>query len=164
MTTRQPPRIKVFTTRGSIDKTYSAGRLEVGVPQVQRILQNGRIWADCEVESLCRKDSLNLDDEDRARIVRHVRKESCEHVLIVHGTDTMTQTARALEDVDGKTIVLVGAVQPALFRDSDAAFNVGAAVMAVSLLPCGVYVAMHGRIFDPDKTRKNHDADRFEPL
>jgi len=65
VTTWEPSRIKIFTTGGSIDKTYTAGRLEVGGPHVQRIVHDGRVHGDYEVEPLCRKNSLDLDDEDR---------------------------------------------------------------------------------------------------
>jgi L-asparaginase len=60
-------------------------------------------------------------------------------------------------------IVLTGAMQPARFRFTDAIFNIGCAVMAVQLLPAGVYVTMNGRIFDPRRTVKNREQNRFEP-
>ena len=74
----------------------------------------------------------------------------------------MVETARVLLDVPGKTIVLTGAMQPARFRDSDAVFNIGAAIGAVASLPHGVYLAMNGRVFDPRRTRKNREKNRFE--
>jgi L-asparaginase len=64
--------------------------------------------------------------------------------------------------MEGKTIVLTGAMTPARFKSSDAAFNVGTAVAAVQLLPAGVYVVINGRIFDPGKIRKNRELNRFE--
>ena len=74
----------------------------------------------------------------------------------------MVETARALGGVEGKVIVLTGALNPALFRGSDAVFNVGCAVGAVQALPDGVYIAMNGRIWDPARVRKNVEANRFE--
>ncbi len=65
-------------------------------------------------------------------------------------------------DVPGKTIVFTGAMQPARFRNTDATFNIGVAVGAVSSLPHGVYLAMNGRIFDPRRTRKNREKHCFE--
>jgi L-asparaginase len=53
-------------------------------------------------------------------------------------------------------------MQPAKFKSSDAEFNVGFAVAAVQTLPFGVYIAMNGRIFDPDKVRKHRELNRFE--
>ena len=79
-------------------------------------------------------------------------------------TDTMTDTAKRLSDISGKTIVLTGAMAPARFKSSDAAFNIGGAVTAVQILPEGVYIAMNGRIFDPDKIRKNREKNMFEEM
>ena len=57
---------------------------------------------------------------------------------------------------------LTGAMQPAAFKHSDAAFNVGFALAAVQLLPHGVYIAMNGRMFAGDKAVKNMELGRFE--
>ena len=65
---------------------------------------------------------------------------------------------------NGKTIVLTGAMQPARFHRSDAVFNVGVSIGAVSALPQGVYLCMNGKIFHPDRVRKNRDLGRFEEI
>jgi L-asparaginase len=93
-----------------------------------------------------------------------IAAQDARYVLITHGTDTMVDTAKALASIEGKTIVLTGALNPARFRGSDAEFNIGTAVGAVQSLPPGVYVAMNGRIWDPLKVRKNVDANRFEAV
>jgi L-asparaginase len=76
----------------------------------------------------------------------------------------MIETARALARIPGKVVVLTGSLSPARFKNSDAVFNVAAAVAAVQCLPPGVYLAMNGRIFSPDKVRKNREANRFEEI
>jgi L-asparaginase len=53
-------------------------------------------------------------------------------------------------------------MQPAAFKETDAAFNVGCAILALQILPEGVYVAMNGRVYDPHQARKNTTIDRFE--
>ena len=85
-------------------------------------------------------------------------------MLVTHGTDSMVETARVLAGIEGKTIVLTGALSPARFEGSDAEFNIGCAVGAVQSLPAGTYIAMNGRIWDPLKVRKNVDANRFEAI
>ena len=55
-------------------------------------------------------------------------------------------------ELTGKTIVLTGSLAPARFRLTDAIFNLGCAVGAAAGSPAGVYIAMHGRIFDPSRT------------
>lgn len=155
--------IKIFTTGGSIDKRYSTQESDfvVGPPQVERILREGNATFDYEVESLLRKDSLDVTSDDRQRIVERVRATPHRLVVITHGTDTMVDTALALASIPGKVIVLTGAMQPAAFQETDASFNVGCAIAAVQLLPDGVYLAMNGRIFDPQTTRKNVTRERF---
>ncbi len=158
--------IKIFTTGGTIDKIYfdAKSSFEVGAPQIGHLLDDANVVFEYEVRPIMQKDSLDLTDEDRALIVETIMGDACDKVLITHGTDTMVDTARALGDVGGKTIVLVGSMQPARFRVTDAIFNIGYAIAALQLLPAGVYVAMNGQIFDPLKTRKNVDENRFEQL
>jgi L-asparaginase len=76
----------------------------------------------------------------------------------------MVRTAQVLYDIKDKTIVFTGAMLPALFRGSDAVFNMGCATMAVQTLPAGVYIVINGRVFDPQKTKKNLQLKRFETV
>ena len=109
-----------------------------------------------------RKDSLDLTEADRAAIVAAVRACDASRVLVTHGTDTMVETARALLAVRGKTVVLTGAMQPATQRDSDAVFNIGFAIGVLANAAPGVYVAINGRVFEPEHARKNRTLNRFE--
>ena len=156
--------IKVFTTGGTIDKVYFDARsnYEIGDPQIRVILDDVGVTVDVEVETLMRKDSLDLTDEDRALIAEHVRTDACDRILITHGTDTMAETARALGDTGDKVVVFVGSLSPARFKGSDAEFNIGFALAAVQLVPPGAYVAMNGHIFRADAVTKNRSANRFE--
>ena len=159
-------KLKFITTGGTIDKIYfdAKSEYEVGSPQIVEILKEAHATFEFEVESILRKDSLDLTDEDRGLIQRKIEGEACERIVVTHGTDTMIQTAKALQGVAGKTIVLTGSMQPARFKSTDAAFNVGVAIGAVQVLPPGVYIAMNGQIFDPAKARKNVADSRFERI
>ena len=157
--------ITVFTTGGTIDKVYfdAKSQYEVGESNVQLLFKEMNVGFEYRVESILRKDSLEMTDNDRALILDKVRHESCQKILITHGTDTMIETARVLQQhVTDKTIVLTGAMQPALFRNSDAVFNIGCALGVLQARNSGVYVVMNGLIFDPSHARKNRDAARFE--
>ena len=158
--------IKVFTTGGTIDKTYfdAKSEYEVGDPQIIDILRIANVAAEYEIETLLRKDSLDLTEDDRTFIVDRIRRDPFERILITHGTDTMVDTASALADLPNKTIVLVGSLTPAQFRDSDAAFNIGFAFAAVQTLSPGVYITMNGRVFDPHSVRKNRKRNQFEEV
>ena len=156
--------MQILTTGGTIDKIYfdANSEFQVGEPAIERLLQEANVSFSYDVRSILRKDSLELTDEDRALIRRHVIDTDHNQVLITHGTDTMVDTALALSDVTGKTVVLTGAMQPARVHSSDAVFNIGCAVAATQMLDPGIYIAMHGRVFDPSQTRKNLRAQRFE--
>ena len=156
----------ILTTGGTIDKVYfdAAFEFEVGDPTVPHIFEDVSADIDYELISLFRKDSLEITDEDRAKIRTACEESSHRQILITHGTDTMTQTAEELQGLPDKIIVLTGAMAPARFRVTDAIFNVGAAVGALQSLTEGVYLAMNGRIFEAGTVRKNRDAGRFEKL
>jgi len=160
----QRMKIHFITTGGTIDKVYfdAKSEYEIGSPQVAEVLKEANVVFDFEIEAVLAKDSLEMTDEDRRLIRERVLASPCEKIVVTHGTDSMVETARTLLDVPGKTIVLTGAMQPARFRDSDAVFNIGVAIGAVCSLPHGIYLAMNGRIFDPRRTRKNRERNRFE--
>jgi len=157
-------KVKIFTTGGTIDKVYfdQKSDYQVGDPQATGVLERANVVLDYEVESILRKDSLDLTDEDRELIRKKVESTSLERVVITHGTDTMIDTAKVLNTISSKTIVMTGSMYPAQFRDSDAVFNIGCAVTAVQILDPGVYIAMNGRIFEPNQVQKNIELNRFE--
>ena len=161
-----PAPVAVFTTGGTIDKLYFDAKSDyaVGDPQIGLILKEACAQVPYTLTQIFQKDSLDLTDEDRAVIASHVEDADAPKVVITHGTDTMVETAQVLQPMPDKTVVLVGALNPARFKNSDAVFNIGFAMAAVQTLPPGVYIAMNGRIFDPARTRKNVDANRFETV
>lgn len=158
--------LTIVTTGGTIDKIYfdDKSTFQIGAPQIGEILEALGVAFSFEVVSVLRKDSLHLDEGDRALVRATIERQPHHHVLVTHGTDTMVETAQALNGIAGKVIVLTGALNPALFKGSDAVFNIGCAVGAVQTLPDGVYIAMNGRVWDPSRVRKNREANRFEPV
>jgi len=157
--------IKIFTTGGTLDKIYFDAKSEfhIGDPIAAALLEEANVNFDYDIESLLKKDSIDMDTADRELIRNTVANVNHDRILITHGTDSMVETAQALLDIDAKTIVLFGAMQPARMRFSDAMYNLGFACAAVQLLPQGVHLAMNGQIFDPRKVAKNRAQSRFEP-
>ena len=158
--------IRIFTTGGTFDKVYfdALSEFRFGDTIVGELLTEANVGFAYEIETLLQKDSLDIDDADRASIREAVERVAETMIVITHGTDTLVETARALAGIDAKTIVLFGAMQPARMRRTDAMYNLGVATAAVQLLPPGVHIAMHGQIFAPDQVRKNRARGRFEPL
>lgn len=158
--------IAIFTTGGTIDKVYfdAKGNYHVGSPMVRELLVHARLPVMPTITELLRKDSLEMTAADRQAVREAVAACPAQRILVTHGTDTMVATARHLEGLEGKTIVLTGALQPGRFSDSDAAFNLGLAFGAVQLCSAGVYVVANGTVFPSDRVRKNLELNCFEPL
>lgn len=156
--------VLVLTTGGTIDKNYFDALSEYQIVDsgIPALLTEARVTLPHRVEEVCRKDSLELTDADRAEIARRARDAAETRIVITHGTDTMTDTAQLLATtVPGKTIVLTGALSPARFAETDAPFNLGMAFAAAQIAPPGVYIAMSGQLFDGLKVRKDRAAGRF---
>ena len=157
-------KIKFFAVGGTIDKVYFDKRSEyqVGESMLNEVLKQANVSFDYECESLIHKDSLDMTDEDRQFLFDKIESDEHEYIVVTHGTDTMIKTAKKLQAIADKVVVLTGAMQPAKFKSSDAEFNIGCAVVAVQSLPPGIYIAMNGRIFKPERVRKNVQLNRFE--
>lgn len=158
--------VLVLTTGGTVDKNYFDALSEYQITDsgIPALLAEARVALPFRVVELMRKDSLDLTEADRALIAATVREAPEARVIITHGTDTMTDTASALADIGGKTVVLTGALTPARFADSDAAFNLGMAFAAAQTCPPGIWIAMSGQVFDGLKVRKDRAAGRFVAL
>ena len=124
---------------GTIDKDYPMGETHHGYsflitsPAYERILKRANLSFDFETRAILQKDSLDISDEDRNVIFQACKDSTINKIVITHGTDTMLDTARLLSQLKAKTIVLTGSLLPELFKNSDADFNLGTAVGALSV-------------------------------
>lgn len=155
--------VLILTTGGTIDKLYfdALSEYQIGDSVVDRLLKTARVALPFRVQELLRKDSLELTDDDRAAIAQAVAEAPERRIVITHGTDTMTDTAKVLAGRTDKTIVLVGALAPARFAESDASFNLGMAFATAQVAAPGVWIAMNGTIFDGTKVRKDRAINSF---
>jgi L-asparaginase len=159
--------IRILVTGGTFDKQYDEinARLVFHESHVGEMLRLGRCRVDVHLRTIMMIDSLDMSEADREAIVQNCRQCDETKIVITHGTDTMVDTARALataSGVDGKTIVLTGAMIPYAFGSSDGMFNLGSALSFVQVLPPGVYVAMNGFYFNWNEVRKNRQTGVFE--
>ncbi len=157
--------LRVIATGGTFDKHYDEihGCLGFGASHLAEALDCARLTMPVTIEELPLMDSLDMQLSDRERILRACELATELLIVIVHGTDTMAQTAALLGNAAlPKTIVLTGAMIPYEVAHSDALFNLGFACGVVRTLPCGVYVAMNGHQFDWHRVQKNRQAGVFE--
>lgn len=161
--------IQVFVTGGTFDKEYNyiTGELYFKDTHLKEMFDRGRSEVEIDIKTLMMTDSLEMRDEDRAIILYNCSKTPHDKILLTHGTDKMVDTAKILAaaNIQGKTIVLTGAMIPYAFgTSSDGFFNLGSALAFVQVLPPGVYVVMNGRYFDWNNVRKNRQSGTFEEL
>ncbi len=161
--------IQIFVTGGTFDKEYNyiTGELFFKDSHLSEMFERGRCTVDIDVRTLMMVDSLEMTTEDRDIIAHNCKKCSVENIIITHGTDTMVETAKHLIDkeIEGKTIVLTGAMIPYAFgTSSDGFFNLGSAIAFVQTLPVGVYIVMNGRYFNWNNVKKNRQTGYFEEL
>jgi len=157
--------IRIIITGGTFDKAYDEirGSLTFRDTHLPEILKFVRCTVPIELELNQLIDSLDMQTANRLSILESCRRATEERIVITHGTDTMAETAEVLGGAGlAKTIVMTGAMVPYVFSNSDAVFNLGCALMAVQLVPRGVYIAMNGRLFAWDRVRKNRELGVFD--
>jgi L-asparaginase len=157
--------IRLFVTGGTFDKEYNEidGKLEFKDTHLNEILRLGRCKVDLAITTLMLIDSLDMTDSDRRVILENCKEVKEDRIVIIHGTDTMVETARFLgKNINNKTIVLTGAMIPYKFGSSDGLFNLGAALSFAQTLPHGVYVTMNGKYFVWNNVTKNKAKGEFE--
>ena len=159
--------IRIFVTGGTFDKEYNElnGQLFFKDTHIQEILKLGRSRVDASIRTLMLVDSLEMTDTDRSIIVESCKRAEEDKIVITHGTDTMTTTAKVLaENIKDKTIVITGAMIPYKFGSSDGLFNLGSALAFAQTLPYGVYIAMNGKCFPWNNCKKNRQTGFFEEV
>lgn len=158
--------LRLIATGGTFDKHYNElnGTLGFQDSHLPEVIQRSRMTIPVALDVLPLLDSLDMQDADRARILAACQAATEQAIVIVHGTDTMPETAAVLGAARlEKTIVLTGAMIPYAIANSDALFNLGLACGVAQTLAPGVYVAMNGQVFAWNNVTKNRAAGVFEP-
>ncbi|HTC91008.1 MAG TPA: asparaginase [Bryobacteraceae bacterium] len=162
-------KIYVITAGGTIEKVYSeqTGNVQNLDSKIDRYFQMLRLPdAEIAVTHLMNKDSLEMTDADRTRVLAMVREKLADPapVVITHGTDTMVETGLLLQSNLSELrypIILTGAMTPLGFEGSDGLQNLTESLLAARVLPAGVYVVMHNQVFPVDRVRKDRELARF---
>jgi L-asparaginase len=159
--------VRIIITGGTFDKYYDeiSGELTFKNSHLPEILKLARVIVPVELELNQLIDSLHMTAEHRQHILTSCQTAVESHIVIIHGTDTMVETAALIGAAKlDKTVVLTGAMAPYVVAGSDSLFNLGFGMAAAQLLPPGVYIAMNGRTFAWDNVRKNRALGVFELL
>ena len=146
--------ITLISTGGTIEKTYDelSGVLANQVSVLDVMLASLELrGVDVRRVSLMNKDSLEMSADDHTLIATRAGElaETCDGVVVVHGTDRLQYSGERIVELVGtprRPIVLTGAMRPYELRATDALQNLTEALMAVQLLAPGVYVSMHNQV------------------
>lgn len=159
--------ILIIITGGTLDKVHDTNTEALafrksGKSHMGELLKIGRSHLPRQ-EIILMKDSLDMKEADRAKVLSTILEAPEDHIVVTHGTGTMEQTAQFLSGKTGeKTVILSGAMRPFSLGKSDAGFNMGGAIIAAQTLPAGVYGVMNGRVFTADKLHKDTKRGRFD--
>ena len=161
------PAARIIVTGGTFDKHYDAikGELTFKQTHLPAILEQARVTIPVAIEINQLIDSLHMTDEHRVRVLEACRAAPERSIVVIHGTDTMAETARVVGRAQlAKTIVFTGAMIPYSVQGSDALFNLGFALAMAQALPANAYVAMNGRVFPWDNVRKDKAEGQFTSI
>lgn len=167
----KPAGIHFVITGGTIDSYYEATKDTV-VPSkysiIPEFIKSLQVANPLKFTQVCMKDSRSLQPKDLKNILATIKKSPYEKIVVTHGTYTMPDTARFLKvnlKQSKKIIILTGSMIPIKgFSPSDGTFNLGYAVGRMESLKPGIYVAMNGRIFQPEEVVKNIYAGKFASI
>jgi L-asparaginase len=157
--------ISLIQTGGTIDKDYPKSihgwAFEISEPAYLRIIEKLPKNIEWESIPLLKKDSTQINEADRKKILKTCIATESKRIIITHGTDTLLETAAFLSSIKNKTIVLTGSMRPERFSNSDADINLGMALAAVQTLESGVYIAIQGLIAPYDKMKRNLETGNY---
>lgn len=162
-------RIALISTGGTIEKTYDelSGVLDNRVSVLDVMLARLELrGVEVMRVQLMNKDSLEMNDEDHTLIAQTAEAMARLHdgVVVVHGTDRLSVTGERIARLAGTPrtpIVLTGAMRPYQLRRTDAVQNLTESLMAVQLVPPGVYVVMHNALLAFPGVVKDRDLGTF---
>ena len=162
-------RVAIISTGGTIEKTYDelSGVLANHLSVLDVMLASLELrGVEVQRVQLMNKDSLEMTAEDHTLIAETAAEmaRQTDGVVVVHGTDRLAQSGERLVELAGtpaRPVVFTGAMRPYEMRSTDASQNLTEALLAVQLLPPGVYVSMHNQVLQFPGVIKDKTAGTF---
>ena len=150
-------RLLLISTGGTIEKTYDelAGVMTNHVSVLDVMIGSLDLrGVTITRQALMNKDSLEMTAQDHQDIAEAAFQgaQHSDGILIVHGTDRLAVSGETVwkrwSQPNGphKPVVLTGAMRPYEMRRTDAVQNLTESLIAVQILPPGVFVVMHNKV------------------
>jgi len=156
----------ILNSGGTFNKRYNKRNGELEVPYDSQAVESILKYVDApyDMAGVIFKDSLEMDINDRKMLASIIMESKDDKFLIVHGTDTMKETAEFLSEIyEDRKIILTGAMKPFEIDKIESTLNIG---LSMGFLEAceknGVYICMNGYIQLWDKIEKNTQQGRFE--
>ena len=156
----------ILNCGGTFNKAYNPLNGELEVPYnndaIQTILQG--FESKYDLAGVVYKDSLDMTLDDRKMLANIIMESKDDVFVIVHGTDTISETAEFLSGIfDDRAIVLVGAMKPFEIDNIEASVNLGMAIgFANGVEDYYVYICMNGFVEPWNKIKKNTKFGKFQ--
>lgn len=162
-------KITIINTGGTFNKKYNMLNGELEVLKDSSSLKDIIKWSnniEFEIIETISKDSLDITNEDREKLVKKINSCKNEKIIIVHGTDTMNETASFIENrVKNKKIVLTGAMIPMSIDKLEATMNLSMAIGFLNAkIENAVYISLHGAVVSHKSISKNKNLGRFNKI
>lgn len=156
----------ILNSGGTLNKRYdkSNGELEVPYDSIAIVKILAQVESKYDLAGVIFKDSLEMDIEDRKTLTNIIMESKDSSFLIIHGTDTMHETAQFLDEIfDDRKIIITGAMKPYEIDNTEASFNIGMSMGFLKAKPKnGVYICMNGHIKNWNRLVKNKQIGKFE--
>lgn len=155
----------IISTGGTFNKIYDPIKGEFTIDEASHALEQiaSKWLCEFEIINIIGKDSLEMTNHDRLELLATISHSDYDHILIVHGTDTMDITAEYLAEADlEKCIVLTGAMVPFSIDPVEATANLSSAYGYINALEQdGIFIAMNGVMGPYEKVKKDRSKGRF---
>jgi len=159
----------IVTTGGSFDEDHSdQSRQDVTVNHrldhyFSRLYLSGTRPI---VVPVLRARSTEMSDCDRELVLETTRNllEEGSPIVITHDTDGMVEMGLFLKQHLQHVhvpIILTGAMTPFGCQGSDGLQNLTESLFAVRLLPAGLFIVIHNRVFPVDRVEKDNNLNEF---
>jgi len=161
-------KILLINTGGTFNKVYNPnnGALEIDVTSHALDAIASKWLCNFEVIHIIGKDSLDMNDEDRATLLETLQQTPYTSIIVIHGTDTMDRSATYIADAKlEKSIVFTGAMVPYSIDSVEATANLASAYGYLQALKeAGVYVVMNAVLASYAQVKKDRKKGKFTLL
>lgn len=159
-------KITIINTGGTFNKEYNLLKGALDVKSDASSLEGILKWThniDFEIINILAKDSLEINDDDRDIIIENINKAKNEKIIIIHGTDTMSETASYLDQrIKNKQVVITGAMIPMSISITEAVMNFSASYGFLNAeIDNGIYISLHGVISNHLNIYKDKKIGKF---